>query len=149
MMRDLKISHLRIGNWLLGKKPVKVDEIQSPDHVGIEGNESLFLIDGANGCLDPIPLTEEILLKAGFENWGLVETNINEHYRRFVMFNILDGTSNFEVHFITSNYGGDTHKEICFSIDKHERQHVAHTEHVHNMQNCFFQITGTELEINL
>jgi hypothetical protein len=96
---------------------------------------------------EPIPLTEEILEKnLGFENWGVIVCNEFEKYERWVLHNVIDGTSNFEVHIIYSNYGKVEQKEICFSIDYDERQRVHKTNFVHNLQNAFNLATGQELE---
>jgi hypothetical protein len=95
----------------------------------------------------PIPLTEEILEKnLGFENWGVIVCNEFEKYERWVLHNVIDGTSNFEVHIIYSNYEKVEQKEICFSIDDDERQRIHKTNFVHNLQNAFNLATGQELE---
>lgn len=95
--------------------------------------------------IKPIPLTEEWLLNFGFENWGIVQVNEFESYVRFVLFNVINGTSNYEVHFLTSNYGGEEYKEIIYSIDDGEPQRVKETSFVHNLQNHYFLTVGYEI----
>ena len=81
----------------------------------------------------------------GFENWGEKKCNEYEKYDRWVLHNVVDGTSNFEVHIIHSNYGGVYHKEICFSIDNDERQFIHNTDFIHNLQNAYYLCVGHEL----
>ena len=97
--------------------------------------------------LKPIPLTEEILLKCGFENWGTVNFNQYECYVRYVLYNYVEGTSNYEVHI----YGGTIieTKRIEYSIDNDDTQQIKHTSYLHNLQNAVIQATGKELEIKL
>lgn len=58
-------NELRVGNYLKGKKePVVVSEIREQNWVKIHGNSSIFLL---GNCFQPILLTEEWLLKLGFE----------------------------------------------------------------------------------
>jgi len=95
-----------------------------------------------------IPLTEEWLLKnTDAEDWGIFEVNEFEKYKRYVFHNAVDGTSNYEVHFIKSTYGQFPHHEIVFSIDNDERQRIEKTESVHNLQNSFYLATGYDFEM--
>lgn len=95
--------------------------------------------------IKPITLTTEWLIKLGFENWGEKICNEYEKYDRWVLHNVVDGTSNFEVHIIHSTYGGVYHKEICFSIDDDERQFIHNTDFIHNLQNTYYLCVGHEL----
>jgi len=136
----MELSELRIGNcyrWYA------------------EGEYYFFQIEAKDFSNDnyknfePIPLDESILLSCGFEKWENVIVNEYESYERFVLYNVVGGTSNYEVHIIHSNYGGENHTEICYYIDSDERQTIEHTEHLHNLQNAFHLALGYELEINL
>jgi len=54
-----------------------------------------------------IPITHDILInKFKFERYDDVRVNEYEYYERYVLKNVVCGTSNFEVHVIYSNYGG-------------------------------------------
>jgi len=101
----------------------------------------------------PIPLTEEWLLDFCFENWGKGKLYSNEFetYDRFVLHNVLDGTSNFEVHLITSNYsGGNLYLQTVCSIDEDERINTQYDlKYVHQLQNLYFALTNEELIIKL
>lgn len=97
-----------------------------------------------SGC-SPIPLTEEWLLKFGFECWGRKTVNEHEWFDRWVLYNAVCGTSNYEVHLSESNYGGIKESHISFSVDLNDIQHIQNTGHVHDLQNAYFICTGTEL----
>lgn len=94
--------------------------------------------------IDPIPISEDVLLKLGFENWGS-----GKHYKgiaeytRFVLHNVIDGTSNFEVHkeIDTDDYiiSCDDNERINFGIN---------IRYVHQLQNFFFSICGYDLAYN-
>lgn len=147
----MKATDLKLNNLLYtsGKNHIEktvgiVSEIKEK-HIRFKGIGSDHKIEDCQ----PIPLTEEWLKKAGFENWGTKVCNEYEKYERWVLHNIIDGTSNFEVHIITSIYGGRNDEQICFSIDNDERQYIHETDFVHNLQNAFKQATGFELEFNL
>lgn len=90
----------------------------------------------------PIPLSEDWLLKLGFENWGKGKFYKSDEYTRFVLYNVLDGTSNFEVHkIIDPEYyviSCDDNERINFGID---------ITYVHQLQNLYFGLVGEELTI--
>ncbi len=140
----MKYEDLRIGN--LVKHEDEIYKIHSIAKVFPTLDTIRFgvgVIDWNN--ITPIELTTEWLVKFGFENWGVKVCNEYEKYDRWVLHNVVDGTSNFEVHIINSNYGNVEHKEICFAIDDDERQFVHETDFVHNLQNAFYHCVGFEL----
>jgi hypothetical protein len=100
---------------------------------------------------EPIKLNKEWLLKFEFEKWDASGRYSNEFesYERWVLHNRLDGTSDFEVHLITSTYGGgEPYLQTVCSIDEDERINTQYNlEYVHQMQNLFFALTGEELVI--
>ena len=96
--------------------------------------------------LKPIPLTEDWLLKFGYEYWDTIKTNKHESFKRFVLHNFL-GTSNHEVHIITSTYGDTNCIEFVTSIDLDERQYNGRLEFVHDLQNAVYKETNLELTI--
>ena len=86
-------------------------------------------------------------MKLGFEMWGVIEVNEFESYKRYVLHNVVDGTSNYEVHIITSTYGNGNDKDIqiCYSIDNDERQRIEETDYIHNLQNAYYLATSNKL----
>ena len=136
----IEARELRIGNKvdLYGS----IATIETVDFAGI----GIAIKEGK-----PIPLTEEWLLKFGFENWGYGSLYSNEHekYTRYVLHNILDGTSNFEIHFIESNYGNILNNEYVISCDEDDRINWGvELKNVHQLQNLYFALTNEELTLN-
>lgn len=144
------IKELRIGNWVGTFKPHKVNAIYlshftAADESGLQHNSLQY-------NLLPIPLTPEILIAYGFK-YGKV-----------------DGISSFEDS--QNDQSGVTHywdiriKETKF-VDSHSISLVKWGEqeyftfqlergfyrqkikYLHQLQNLYFALTGTELEINL
>lgn len=109
----MKASELRIGNY------VKSSLSESYYHLGIEHFEMM-----ANYTIEelyqPIPLTEEWLIKLGYKDEGYLEN----HY-------------DIMGHLIW-NAGGEM--LVC------EKNGVV-LEHVHQLQNLYFALTGEELKV--
>lgn len=127
-------SELRLGNWVFGhdpqsmsygvKKYFQVDEI-SEDGINcwrVEGFDSEY------ATFDPIPLTPEVLLAAGFQNFDNTW--------------IVGRISEWEVHLM--KYGFVITHETC---DPRIWNIPINT--LHGVQNAIFALTGTELEIDL
>lgn len=99
-------------------------------------------------CLEPIPLTEEILLKCGF-----------------VEIKVLGGESHFSIELgqnvmlVVSNVGSVTCCACMCKVSQHENSlycvsnsvfdfpHVGERLSLHQLQNLYFALTGKELEI--
>jgi hypothetical protein len=150
----MKQNELRLGNYIDFSGDI---EIINGIYIDIEGAvekyEYLISTENLEGELielfNPIIITEEILTKFGFENWGTVIVNEFETYERWVLYNAVDGTSNYEVHIITSNYDPktlDLITEIAYYVDN-DLQVIYETYYVHNLQNAFYLATGKELTI--
>lgn len=108
----MKAEELRIGNYIIYQK----EHIIKCDIKDIELSE----IDR-----EPIPLTEEILLKCGFEFFD------NERiFNGFVIEDFHNGN-----YYFTSGEG----------IKLHEK----HIEYLHQLQNLYFSLTGEELNVKL
>lgn len=119
-------KELRIGNWVM-----VVDEDSPVKVTGVWDDAIKYKESGeVAGRLKPIPLTPEILEKAGFrlgETWYIHKV----YYR-----------GNFEI-----------------LVNKHEIVYGEKTENgfnsirqlksIHQLQNLYFALTGEELEINL
>ena len=110
----MKVSELRIGNYVYFHGDVEEINI---DHFNIFN----ILKDG---ILLPIPLTEEWLLRFGFEK--------NDNNQFILMEGSVDILFNKDLN-------GWTCDGINFSINM--------TEHVHQLQNLYFALTGEELKL--
>jgi len=104
----MKVNEMRIGNWY--------DENGSTKQVNPNTIEAVWVAERI--WCKPIPLTEEWLLKFGFQKDSL---NI---YRKYL--NIHRGVSYFEC------YLGGITVEVQF---------------IHQLQNLYFALKGEELEI--
>jgi hypothetical protein len=105
----MKTNELRIGNWVFNKA---------------HGRKQIKEVYGDCSVYDPIPLTEEWLLKFGFREQPLDEITI---YR----FNGLTLNANAKTHY-SATYKGGFIKFVLY---------------VHQLQNLYFVLTGNELEI--
>lgn len=115
----MKANELRIGNLLEFRVTCKVCEIQENcfyvnDELGTEYKNTICDIK-------PIPLTEEWLLKFGFENDTITATK-----KGF----------DFSIGFYASGF------YLCKSLDE---MFGVEIKHVHQLQNLYFALTGEEL----
>lgn len=109
----MKANELRIGNWVNSAfKYTRVNTIVLKN-----------LEDGVKFL--PIPLTEEILLKCGFE--------YNKHYDSYVK--ETDRASEFIIR---------AKDFVMCDIDL-----IVKLRHLHQLQNLYFALTGEELNIEL
>ena len=120
----MKATELRIGN-LVNYNNLQC-KISVPDFAVFEMYERKKL---ELSSYQPIPLTEEWLLKFGFE----------EHPSRLFVFQKEWGED--EIEYINkSQYQGCYEFQLCGS-------RVKIIQYVHQLQNLYFALTGNELEI--
>lgn len=132
----MKANELRIGNWVNNgfDKPFQILGIISK---GNTGGYSL-------STLKPIPLTPEILEKAGFENDNGEFTHPN-NTDFDLMFCCSDNGLWCAYNYGHTNYG---------PFEEHEHKPPTALpicnpfKHLHQLQNIYFALTGEELEIN-
>ena len=119
---------LRLGNWLLfrDKRYCKVSNLGF--FFATESNEVTY---GSDDITDynPIPLTHEILVKAGFKK----HDKFNHDYRH---------ANGLRVCMVSN--GGFKLITYLFDLDKEPD-----CNHVHQLQNLYFALTGEELNIQL
>lgn len=133
----IKANELRLGNYFkLGVKYVDLKSFTRTDIYPIETtiyvgyNDRLKNHPIAFGELEPIPLTEEILLKCGFVTRY---PNVNDKYFEFEEF-IINSFSRGKAFKLNINCAIYTDLEI---------------KHLHQLQNLYFALTNKELEIKL
>lgn len=131
MKNNLKATELRIGNLLLFNDFIEqVSSIHYDNTIRLRKNKNT---DVCHGCYDiydiriqPIPLTAEQLLKLGFE--ALYEN----YYIKYIAF--------YEFTYYYCSSGG------CWKFELNgDRIDI---NFVHQLQNLYFALTGTELELN-
>lgn len=123
----MDIRDLRIGNWVMYN-----DQNQTPMPTAIQiGIQDLVLInENVKDCnYQPILLTEEILLKCGFEK-------IN-HIHGYSFYSLSKSKKN------------KCHIDIYDNKTLWMGYSVGHCQHLHELQNLFYSLTKTELIINL
>ena len=124
----MDIRELRIGNLVLYGSVVTL--VETIGKGGINFNnypEGYSDID--EDWIQPIPITEEWLLKFGFEKRGPVDALYNDHWRHPNL-NPVFSEETFTA--LTIDDGID----IAYDI-----------KYVHQIQNVFFVLTGQELTI--
>ena len=116
----MKANELRIGNWVMGNKPFRVDGVNIALY-----EQTIKALDSERWL--PIPLTEEWLIKFGFEK---IKNN-------GIDYELHDCVISFEAKwmFTSESY----QNEVRTLIPKH----------VHQLQNLYFALTNEELTIKL
>jgi hypothetical protein len=125
---ELKSSELRIGNFLRAKKDYHNQFHGNGIVSSIEQTKFVILDHYPGKWFEPIPLTEEWLLKFGFE----FHTNANcqNFYYAKDAFICIRADEDFEWF---RYYNGDFYHEL---------------KYVHQLQNLYFALTGEELTLN-
>lgn len=129
----MKASELRIGNYVQGK------EFNHP-RLGIYSDGVTEIMEGgilafARSVIyyEPIPLTEEWLIKFGFEI-------IHHDFNFFVKRVKIEGCNSISIR-IWENNGWN------FGLYQHDGGIDITIEYVHQLQNLFFALTQEELQI--
>lgn len=145
----MEVKDLRIGNYVsLNKKQrdelwinneICADKYYYSVDVIYGSGEIVLKLDAEDIDFDikdiqPIPLTEEWLLKLGFEEKG---DNKEESYFLLYGFHLENRANDkFSLNINKEDFG-------CWWID----QYLKELKYVHQLQNIFFCITGEELTI--
>lgn len=129
----IKANELRIGNLFQDQNEnlLKVSEINEENQVFKVVDRTKFPLP--NGWkAEPIPLTEEILLKCGFEkkDESYVFGANKQHRLRWI--NKITG---FEHRIVSLSYN-----VAIYDL---------HIKYLHQLQNLYFALTGEELKIEL
>ena len=135
----IKANELMIGNLLRDKVSGAILRV---DELTVEGKIITYVIDRKlfplpNGWqAEPIPLTEEVLLKCGFEksnhnNKSIIGYDLNEIYR------VYSEKSNYEFWILDRDY-----EEVAYCK-------LSKVEYIHQLQNLYFALTGHPLTIKI
>ena len=120
----IKAQELRLGNWVL----FDVEEVYEQITARRIGFISQANSKGHIHPFKPIPLTEDILLKCGFD-----KSSDGEHF--------------FIGHFgFCLVYDGH---DFCMKPRIIDDLVIAYSRHLHQLQNLYHALTGEELQINL
>lgn len=120
----IKAEELRIGNWITDRNDFHMQVVSLGSdymYADFEGNEGdVWEFNFENNKPNPIPLTEEILLKCGFEKGKGTILFLNGFY-----YDTFDGEFSF-ISIIINNI-----------------------KYLHQLQNLHYILTGQELEVKL
>lgn len=128
-------NELRIGNWVNPKFPMIVASVGKDFiYADFEGNlGDLWEFNTKDNPAIPIPLTPEILEKAGFVQ------DIQKELLR-----LHDSYGSRVEWFYKKNYG------LFFVLDsEYETEVIKPVQYLHQLQNLYFALTGIELSITL
>lgn len=146
----IQASELRIGNWVFDDENIfcQISGLNSVKKAKFEDWDTQYGADGPlveypeldgiyiSQVINPIPLTPELLVKCGFMKVGL-PGSYYQSYRRSV--NTMDElaiyTPEWVMKYQTQGSG------FARSLE--------HVKHLHDLQNWWHALTGTELEVNL
>jgi hypothetical protein len=139
----MKNTDLRIGNKLQkdNGEIFTVLRIDNTNDVLVEEQRGLLTLDYN---LFGIPLTEDWLLKFGFE-----KTKVRGLYdNSFLMHNVLKSDLYFRPSYQGGYYWGFiTPDSITASEIEHEFYDAKPVQYVHQLQNLYFALTGEELTL--
>jgi hypothetical protein len=150
--KDLQIDNLLIST--LTGEYVKADWLVIK-HI-TDGNVQSVYDD--RSVYEPIPLTEEILIKAGFNTFDhtclhtgfnkcFVKIDQHKYPRSGFALDYYDGT--FKLLYLAHQQDASNLKapytDECYNYVERE----AELKYVHQLQNLYYALTGEELEINL
>lgn len=131
----IDIKQLRLGNYVMYEQTTHVVTAMSRTLIETEwagGTENYIHLPEE---LDPIPLTEEVLLRCGFEKDNYKKGHIGIDYK--------SGEMTFDFVLEEPGFMGEWDKHYTFELPGHRFVNV---EYLHQLQNIFFAITGKELE---
>lgn len=131
----LKASELRIGNWIEYGGAKQISSVNADSCcAALKGYKDGKEVHIHN--IEPIPLTPELLEKAGFKK---VDTEIEEYY--YLDLHNWHGDYklayfvNEDITCVTVFHAGAILGRLCI--------------YLHQLQNLYFALTGEELDINL
>jgi hypothetical protein len=128
----MKASELRIGNYVnIFLNDVDYNTIQIKV-------DDLYYILQKNGVYEPIPLTEEWLLKFGFEN-------IDKGDNDFITYT--DSEHNYYLQIDVRRKDGK-YLILDNSFDDLRAFSMVDIEYVHQLQNLYFALYGIDIQCN-
>lgn len=122
-------NEIRVGNWLNDPRPFNEDtkkffKMTDNGHFKAKARDIQFAEE-----FEPIPLTEEILLKCGFYKTGITELYLLTE---------------------TISISWDENDPTVIEINgENIYSYIVNCEYLHQLQNLYFALKGQELEINL
>ena len=133
----IKANELRISNYVEYKHLNNdvlygYDTVTSIDLNGISLSCRKYTVMTID-CIKPIPLTEELLLKCGFISWSFKRSYIS----------IKKDTNLYTL--VYDLIKSECYLDLDFTFMTLDNE----IKYLHQLQNLYFALTGTELEIKL
>lgn len=129
MNSQLKPQDLRYGNLIEYKGKIFI--VKAIEAFIVTATRGKGNVEFTYAEINPITITEEILLMAGFNNNGIY---LQKEVNKYFTFKLIPPKSKDDpFHFMP-------HASIYWGVDLYE---------VNQLQNLFYSLTGEELEINL
>ena len=138
----MKANELRTRNWITWQStPNDIEKVLDIKTAGIK-NPTINNVNIKD--VKPIPLTEEWLLKFGFERG-----NLDFQFAKDPLKVCLDGDG-YRVYIVTKGWNidlaGNVYKKSYEIWDEIDNVSLLHNQkHVHQLQNLYFALTGEEL----
>jgi len=148
----IKTNELRVGNWVLHhQSPLQIESIW---RTGINATPSQSYgmceiePDAEFEVIEPIRLTPEILDKCGFEQRPIdTEVCYCLPYKR-----PLSKEAKHDLVLLDYAFASEEHKgEYAAAIREHDRDiqfAITMVKYLHQLQNLYFSLTGTDLNYN-
>lgn len=137
----MKAQELRLGNWLYYRNYLTGDEMldaepnaEKPYNLQCVTPHVIEWVEKGDKVYEPIPLTEEWLVKLGFEENAGRFTNGHKEYC----------AHNYDFRFTITTDHEDNVGLCAFGSDD---DIVLTVKYVHQLQNLFHSLTGEELTI--
>lgn len=150
----MDVKELRVGNLIYcktdkGTKVGRIDSLQEISKIAFfvavrtaDGVDYKGKVNDEYNCIEPIPLTEKILLKNGFKEDRNGCYNYDD-YNDSISIKIDLGYTFIEYAKLCFNPEDVTETEYGSSLE------FPNTLHVHTLQNIWHLMTGKELEIKI
>ena len=139
----MKAEELRIGNKVYSKLTMSYVEVNTRLLRLIESEQKV-----KGKCeYDPIPLTEEVLLKCGFV---LNTKNVDTHSKGYAIYSNNPCLDIFIRVKPTVKYPNDFFSLFNHSMcNKNALQFIRKIKYLHQLQNLYFALTNEELKIEM
>jgi hypothetical protein len=129
----MKAQELRIGNYLKNDVVVKIDA------------KIIFNIWAEAEDYEPIPITEEWILKFGFEMFDYLVSDVFDDDFVYIAYKLM--LKNKKSYYTICNRRTD-YFDFCLKVIWAEEIQLSAIKYVHELQNLYFALEGEELEIN-
>lgn len=155
----INVRELRIGNIVnddtnlaqeIGCKVVGIVESISEENIELKylrSDGDTFYGEEHPINLSPIPLTEELLLRCGFEWDKYNKSFFNKEFKPFITKN--DGSKWWRINVSKSLFKEEYDNKLYLTSEVEYTVSNKPIDNLHQLQNIYFALTGKELEVSL